>query len=74
MERLSNLFSYRPRLPQLGNLAMNLRSRRTGLIAAVIAGILVLYYPVGMALVHQINDDMAYTPTQAEMPEGKSVV
>lgn len=33
---------------------------------------LILYYPVGMMLAHQVNDDVAYTTPQEFQPEGGS--
>ena len=41
-----------------------------GIIAAAI--LVALYYPVGMIMIHQINDDVTYSPPEAEIPKGGS--
>jgi hypothetical protein len=44
-----------------------------GVLAAVLAAILLLYYPVGMLLVHKIDDDPAFTPGEVA-PEASRAV
>ena len=48
--------------------------RKTPLQAllAVVAVIVVLYYPVGMMLAHQVNDDLAFESPEAFRPAGAS--
>lgn len=45
--------------------------RRSGRLAAVVAVFLVLYYPVGMALMHTIDDDPGFS-ADADIPAGRS--
>jgi len=68
MERISELLSRRPQLP---NFSGSVGKTIGGTIAAL-AVVAVFYYPIGMALVHQINDDVSYRPAEADVPANGS--
>lgn len=48
------------RAPALRRLAGAMTGRRVGVTLAVLVGLLLLYYPVGMAIMHTIDDDPAF--------------
>ena len=51
------------------------RARTAGIVLAVFVGFLLLYYPIGMALVHTIDDDTDYAVPEALMvPNGSRAV
>lgn len=68
MERISEFFSRRPQLPNFSGAV----GKTFGGVAAALAVVAVLYYPIGMALIHRISDDMSYAPVEAEVPAGAS--
>lgn len=49
------------------------RARRWLLGLAVLAALVVLYYPVGMLLVHRVDDDPAFTAPAVEAAESQAV-
>jgi hypothetical protein len=55
-----------PKLPGAGRRWL----RRSKWIALAVVVVLLLYYPVGMLIVHRINDDPAFGP--GEVPQGQS--
>jgi hypothetical protein len=55
-----------PKLPGAGQRWL----RRSKWIALAVVVVLLLYYPVGMLIVHRINDDPAFGP--GEVPQGQS--
>ncbi len=73
MERITGLFSRRPHMPELPNFSGAV-GKTVGRVTAALAVVAVLYYPIGMAMVHHINDDITYAPAEAEVPEGASFV
>ncbi|MCF4165425.1 DUF2333 family protein [Zavarzinia compransoris] len=42
------------------------------LAGGLIAAILLLYYPIGMLIVHEIDDDLSFAPATSAVPEGGS--
>lgn len=62
-ERLAAVMAAKAKLP---GLSLSLR------IAAVIAGLLVIYYPIGMIWWHKIADDMAYDVEPKSLSAGQS--
>mgnify|MGYP005650842619 CR=1 FL=1 len=73
MERITSFFSRRLALPDFSRFRATgpvKKSVTGGIIAAAI--LVALYYPVGMIMIHQINDDVTYSPPEAEIPKGGS--
>jgi hypothetical protein len=68
MERLSEFFSRRPQLPNYSGAAAQAVG---GAVAALVVAA-VLFYPIGMMLVHAINDDITFGPVEADVPAGGS--
>jgi hypothetical protein len=64
------LLDERPRQGRIGRLARRLTGRMLGVIGGLIVAALLLYYPIGMLIVHRIDDDPSFAPT--DVPEGAS--
>ncbi len=73
MERITDFFSRRPSLPNFSVPRLEGKVGKTlGGTALVLVVVAALYYPIGMMMVHSINDDLRYDPAEASVPEGAS--
>ena len=73
MERITDFFSRRLALPDFSRFRASgpvKKSVTGGIVAAAV--LVALYYPVGMIMIHQINDDVTYSPPETEIPKGGS--
>jgi hypothetical protein len=73
MERITNFFSRRLTLPDFSGLKASgpMKKSLTG-GAIALAVFAALYYPIGMIMIHGVNDDVHYSPPAAEIPKGGS--
>jgi len=73
MERLKNIFSRRLALPDFSRFRESGPVRKSVFGSLIAVGVFAaLYYPVGMIMIHQINDDISYSPAESELPKGGS--
>ena len=64
-----------PALPGWRATGEGARSGRWGLVGLILLAAVVLYYPIGMLLANNINDDTAYTiPADLQTPQGSRAV
>jgi hypothetical protein len=64
-----------PALPRRLAEAEGLRPGRWGMVALILLAVIVLYYPVGMLLADDINDDVAYTiPKDLQSVKGSRAI
>jgi len=68
MERITELFSRRPQLPNFSGSV----GKTVGGVTAALAVIAVMYYPIGMALTHHVNDDIKFAAAEDAVPKGAS--
>jgi len=73
MERITDFFSRRLALPNFSRLRISGPGKKSVVgITIAIAVFAALYYPIGMMVIHGINDDINYSPPAAEVPKGAS--
>jgi hypothetical protein len=73
MERITDFFSRRLALPDLSRLKISGPGKKSALGGAIAVAIFVaLYYPIGMMMIHGVNDDIHYSPPESEVPKGAS--
>ena len=73
MERITDFFSRRLTLPDFSGLKESGPVRKSVFGALVtVAVFAALYYPIGMLMIHRINDDINYSPAESEVVKGAS--
>ena len=73
MERITNFFSRRLALPSFSKLKVFGVGKKTTMGIVIGVGLFAaVYYPIGMMTIHRVNDDINYSPPEADIPKGGS--